>query len=87
MITKEIALAIHDDQIAGYGGMPGIRDEGLLESALNRAYPTWGDQDLRPDPLEKAAALLEGIVGNPRFSTATSAPATPLPEFNCFVRA
>ena len=47
--------------------MSGVRDEGLLESALNRAYPTWGDEDLRPDPLEKAAALLEGIVGNHPF--------------------
>jgi len=33
-IAKDEMLEIHSRQIARYGGMPGIRDEGLLESAL-----------------------------------------------------
>jgi death on curing protein len=35
-LNEKIVLAIHDQQIAEHGGRPGLRDSGLLESALNR---------------------------------------------------
>lgn len=35
-VTKETVAAVHDAQIAEHGGMPGIRDEGLVEPALMR---------------------------------------------------
>lgn len=35
-ITARIATAIHDEAIYEFGGLPGIRDHGLLESALDR---------------------------------------------------
>jgi death-on-curing protein len=35
-ITVDIATAIHDEAIYEFGGLPGIRDEGLLESAIDR---------------------------------------------------
>jgi death on curing protein len=35
-LDERIVLAIHDQQIAEHGGSPGLRDPGLLESALNR---------------------------------------------------
>jgi death on curing protein len=35
-LDERIVLAIHDQQIAEHGGSPGLRDSGLLESALNR---------------------------------------------------
>lgn len=35
-LTKDVALALHDESIARFGGSPGVRDEGLLESALER---------------------------------------------------
>jgi death-on-curing protein len=35
-LTSEEVLAIHDDQITVYGGSSGIRDPGMLESALFR---------------------------------------------------
>jgi len=35
-VTKQVIVAIHDEQLARYGGPAGIRDEGLLESALAR---------------------------------------------------
>jgi death-on-curing protein len=35
-LTKDLILAIHDEQLAEHGGRPGIRDLGLLESTLAR---------------------------------------------------
>lgn len=35
-INKTTVLAIHDEQLAEHGGLPGIRDEGVLESGLDR---------------------------------------------------
>ena len=35
-LSRELLLAVHDEQIAEHGGAPGIRDLGLLESALAR---------------------------------------------------
>ena len=35
-IDLDVALAIHDEQLAEHGGQPGVRDRGLLESALAR---------------------------------------------------
>jgi death-on-curing protein len=35
-LTRELLLAVHDEQIAEHGGAPGIRDMGLLESAIAR---------------------------------------------------
>lgn len=46
------------------GGDFGIRDEGLLRSALARPHAAFGGQDLYPALFEKAAALLESIVRN-----------------------
>jgi death-on-curing protein len=59
-------LAIHDRQLAAHGGAPGLRDEGLLESALARtrhhhAYAA------SPDIIEMAALCTAGIVRNHLF--------------------
>jgi len=35
-VTKSVIVAIHDEQLSRYGGPAGVRDEGLLESALAR---------------------------------------------------
>jgi death on curing protein len=35
-VELDVVLAIHDEQLAEHGGQPGVRDPGLLESALNR---------------------------------------------------
>ena len=35
-VELDIVLAIHDEQLAEHGGQPGVRDPGLLESALGR---------------------------------------------------
>ena len=40
-LTREIIIAIHDEQLAAHGGASGLRDMGLLESALDRPLNRW----------------------------------------------
>ena len=67
MITKEVILKLHELSIIKYGGSQGIRDEGLMESAISRPYQTFGGEDLYPTEFEKAAAIAESIIINHPF--------------------
>jgi death on curing protein len=67
MITLTEALAIHEVLITSTGGANGVRDRGALEAALARPYATFAGDDLYPEPLDKAAAMLESIVQNHPF--------------------
>lgn len=58
---------MHDDQIARFGGMAGIRDEGLLESALAQPAATFGGKLLHSTIHEQAAAYLYHIAKNHPF--------------------
>lgn len=49
------------------GGSVGIRDQGLLESAVYRPQATFGGQDLYPDLFSKAAALGHSLIRNHPF--------------------
>jgi death-on-curing protein len=60
-------LEIHQDQIARYGGSPGIRDMELLKSALGMPAATFGGQFLHSDLFEMAAAYLFHLVQNHPF--------------------
>ncbi len=40
-LTRQIVIAIHDEQLAIHGGASGLRDEGMLESALDRPKNKW----------------------------------------------
>lgn len=60
-------LEIHKDQIDRYGGSSGIRDMGLLLSALAIPAATFGGSFLHADVLEMAAAYLFHIVRNHPF--------------------
>lgn len=60
-------LAIHDQAINRYGGSPGLRDLGLLESALGRPQASMFGEDAYPDLFEKAAALLHSLLKNHPF--------------------
>ena len=55
--------AIHNDQLREHGGLPGIRDENVLESALARPQQTWHDSDGTDVP-RLAAAYAFGLVQN-----------------------
>jgi death-on-curing family protein len=66
-ISLEEVLELHDDQISSFGGTPGVRDEGLLESALAQPQATFGGQFLHPTIAAKAAAYLYHIAMNHPF--------------------
>lgn len=63
----EEIFAIHRDQIQRYGGSPGIRDLGALQSAVGMPAASFGGQYLHQDLFEMAAAYLFHIVGNHPF--------------------
>lgn len=67
MIQLSEALQIHEVLIEKFGGGSGVRDKGALEASLNRPFLTFGGQDLYPDAIQKAAALIESILINHPF--------------------
>ena len=66
-VSKSMVLSIHARQIERFGGTPGVRDEGLLESALAQPQATFGGQFLHPTISEQAAAYLYHIAMNHPF--------------------
>jgi len=67
MIKQEDILKIHKLLIDQFGGSHGLRDESSLNSAINRPFATFDQQELYPEPVDKAAAILESIVTNHPF--------------------
>jgi death-on-curing protein len=66
-LTKEQILTFHRELIEAHGGSDGIRDEGLLESALATPFQTFDGQPLFPTIQQRAAMLGFGIVSNHPF--------------------
>ena len=66
-LSKLQVLLIHDQLIAETGGSPGLRDEGMLDSALNAPFQTFGGEDVYPSMQKKAARLCFGLVKNHPF--------------------
>lgn len=66
-LTKSQVLLIHDQLIAETGGSPGLRDEGMLDSALNAPFQTFSGEDVYPSLQQKAARLCFGLVKNHPF--------------------
>ena len=64
-LSRELVLAVHDEQLSEHGGATGIRDEGLLESALARPLNRAGYSD--PDIAELGAVYALGIIKNHPF--------------------
>jgi death-on-curing protein len=60
-------LEIHEDQLARHGGSAGLRDAGLLESALAMPRASFGGQYAHPDVFEMAAAYLFHLAKNHPF--------------------
>ena len=67
MITIEEACAIQKILIERFGGASGVRDKGLLESALNRTFQTFNGEDLYISTIEKSATLIESLITNNPF--------------------
>ena len=55
-LNLEDVLQIHDEQLAAYGGATGIRDQGLLESAVAMPQASFGEAYLHEDLPHMAAA-------------------------------
>lgn len=66
-VNKRQILMLHTALIAESGGSDGIRDEGLLESAINAPFQTFNGTDLYPTVLEKAVRLGYGLIRNHPF--------------------
>jgi death-on-curing protein len=66
-LTKEQIMMLHRTLIAESGGSAEIRDEGLLDSAINAPFQTFGGEELYPSLLEKASRLGYGLIKNHPF--------------------
>ena len=66
-LSKKQVLALHSDLIREFGGTEGIRDEGLLESALAAPFQTFDGEQAYPSLQAKAARLGFGLVSNHPF--------------------
>ena len=66
-LTSEQVLFIHARLLAETGGEHGIRDLGLLQSAVARPQAVFDGNELYPGIHQKAAALLESLINNHPF--------------------
>ena len=66
-IERPLALAIHERQLAEHGGASGVRDDGLLASALGRPQQLQAYGDPPPDLADLAASLAFGLARNHPF--------------------
>ena len=66
-ISLELATALHHRQLAEHGGAAGVRDTGLLDSALNRPRHLYAYSDPKPSLPALAAAYGFGIARNHAF--------------------
>jgi len=77
-VSKKQIIQYHEKIIHDTGGSNGLRDEGMLESALGSAFQTFGGIDLYPSVTAKIARIACGIIrnhpfidGNKRIGTTT----------------
>lgn len=66
-LTKEQIIMLHSELIRETGGSDGLRDEGLLDSALNAPFQGFGDVDNFPSLQQKGARLGYGLICNHAF--------------------
>lgn len=68
MLTKEQVILLHKLIYDRFGGSYGVRDEGLLDSALAAPMQTYGGQDLYETDLDKIVQLVFGLIRNHPFA-------------------
>lgn len=66
-IDYEEVLIFHKKIIAKTGGSDGVRDKGLIESALNKPFQTFDGEDLYKDDIDKITAVTYSLVSNHGF--------------------
>ena len=67
MLTVEEMIALHTKLTAKTGGSDGLRDRGLLESAVYSSGSSFGGREVYPTVPEKAARLMYALVSNHAF--------------------
>ena len=63
-LSKEQVLKLHSQLIESFGGSDGVRDENLLDSALESPFQTFDGEELYPTLQAKAARLGYGLIKN-----------------------
>lgn len=66
-LTVEEVYLLHERLIQLTGGSSGLRDPGLLESAVSRLRASFDGEELYPDLWTKAAALMQSLIKNHPF--------------------
>ena len=66
-LSPEQVLFLHSRLISVIGGGHGVRDVGMLLSAIGRPQATFDEKDLYADIMQKAAALMDSLVRNHPF--------------------
>ena len=77
-IAKDEAIAVHAAVIAKFGGIDGVRDEGLLESALAQPLQSFDGVELYPTDEANACRYAYGIIKNHPFVDGNKRTATAL---------
>ncbi len=67
ILSKKQIILLHDHLLRETGGAAGLRDEGLLDSAVSAPLQSFDDSELFPTVLEKAVRLGFGLVKNHAF--------------------
>ena len=66
-LTVQDLIYIHQAVVEASGGSVGVRDIGLIDSAVNRPKATFGGEDLYLGLFEKAAASFHSVISNHAF--------------------
>lgn len=64
----EQVIKLHSTLISRTGGIDGVRDDNLLDSALKTPFQTFGGKDLYPEILDKASQLCYSLIENHPFT-------------------
>lgn len=67
VLSKQQILLLHSQLISETGGSDGLRDVGLLESAISSPFQQFDNEDLYPTIQQKASRLCFGLVNNHPF--------------------
>lgn len=66
-LTEKQVLSVHETMIKATGGLDGVRDIGLLRSALSAPFQGFGGKEIYPSLLSKAAAICRSVISNHPF--------------------
>ena len=66
-LTKEQIIKLHEMIYERYGGALGVLNEGMLDSALQAPFQSFGGEELFPDDKEKIIRLAYGLIKNHSF--------------------